>query len=61
MEGSKHGDEGQGNGRGAEGSHDGGGVGNRVLMDTNKARYRTLALHFVCCLGVCPAVAPVAL
>ncbi len=34
---SSHGDSAQGPGRGAEGSRDGGGVGNRVLMDTNKA------------------------
>ena len=34
---SLHSDSAQAPGRGAEGSHDGGGIGDRVLMDTNKA------------------------
>ena len=42
---SKHGDSAQGPGRGAEGSNDGGGVGNRVLMDTNKASLRLARQH----------------
>ncbi len=41
----KHGDSAQAPGRGAEGSHDGGGIGNRVLMDTNKASLRLARQH----------------